>query len=255
MNTIIWWLKCFYLRQKTNKVVNGKMKWVLCRTACLGNDTYKLLDSPLPIYHLQKARVDYLLNFFLLNESKKVPISAARYVIDDIKPLFFQQYNLDLNFKTPPTVLFMDSLAELVDQKFSYRKDPEAFFCSYYSDVHESIKKEYNADGLLPAPEIYNSYKNFFEVFRSRSPKTDIIFINFPKKLEEREKFRGRHDLIKDAINRLSLELDNFHVLDVPEEIVDWNPKDRNRYHYCKEVYSFLANEIRNRELFKKHLN
>jgi len=252
ISRFIWWLKALKMRLKSESVIRGNEPWILSRTACLGNDVYELLDLPLPRYHLQKARIDFLLAH-MKNGGKHPPIHAAGYVADGLKPLFYQQYIATMNFNQSPAVLFMDSYSELVDQAFRFKKDPNSFFCACYTDVSRSIQAEFIEDGLLPEEKLENLYRTFFDEFRRQHPDTPIVYMNFPKKLDEREKFQRRHNTIKDIINRISSGMKDFYVFDVPEEIVDWDPKDKFRYHYAKPVYEYLAAEIRKAGVFSKY--
>ena len=66
----------------------------------------------------------------------------------------------------------------------------------------------------------------FFNNSRNRYLKTHIVFINFPKKLETRQKFIERHDYIKDTIIKVSEKFENFYVLSIPDNLVENSSND-----------------------------
>lgn len=252
----LWSIYGFLSRIRSKFNSAGAGPWILSRTACLGIDTFALLDTDLPVYHQQKARIDYLTDTWDKPGRHTAPVSAAKYIIrDDIRFIFYQQYTINLKRKVAPSLLYMDSYSELTDQKFSAINDPLSYFCSNYSDLKPSFSKEYKCEGLLPVENLYAAYSGFFNRLRATYPQMDIVFILFPKKLESRELFRERADKIKEVIYRIATELNAFYVLYVPEDIVDWDHEapDKYPYHYNKDVYVFLAEKIKELNLFSKY--
>jgi len=230
-----------------------KKVWILSRTACLFNDTILEMSlTNIPRYNIQKGRVDLWIDFFE-GKRQKPNFNMIKFISRfDIKRLFIEQYNFHLNKKTPPYMLVMDSYSELVDRKFYYNNFTNKYFFAYSDDVIENSEKFLENDGLLQTDKILESYEIFFNQFRAYYPACPIIFILVPNKLEIREFFIIRSKIIKESILKISKKYYDFHVIEVPEEIVFNNPNDDFPYHYSKEVYEHLNQELSSKRLFKK---
>ncbi len=252
LNVLGLWGWYAIIFNKLIKRVTSK-PWVLGRVACLGTDTYRLLNTQFPLYNFQKARVDY---FYRVNSGESEIRAKAEKIVrfikrDDIKELIIQQQRAVFNFNTPPEFLFMDSYAELTDQLFVACKGNTSF-CANYSDLEPAFERDFISEGLMPSKDLKESYRQFYTLIRERFGMIDIIFIHFPSKLESRELFIKRHDHIKQVINEIKDEFQPFYVYEVPDSIVDFpgNDMDKFPYHYNKETYSFLK-EIINQNHFK----
>ncbi len=215
--------------------------WVLARVACLGMDTYQLLNTRLPLYNIQKGRVDYL---YRVNTGIPGVRARAKAIIpfierDDIKELIMQEEFSDLLFQRPPEMLYMDSYSELTDQLFVSKKNAGSFCCNY-SDLLGNFTNDFIAEGLLPENSLVTHYRNFFSLIRERFGAIDILFIHFPCKLDAREEFISRHHSIKEAIQMIHTEFLPFYIYEVPDEMVEHAANDRFPYHYGAVTYQYL---------------
>lgn len=229
-----------------------RKKIILTRTACLGNDSLKLLDINFKIIPHQKCRID-LLNI-LLNKKYNIKFNFdVTYFISrsDIYELYIQQCISNWNLKTAPLALVMDSYSELTDQKFTFKADESSFFFANFNDLNKRFIPKLISNGLLNEFQISNEYSKFFSLFRERYPNCPIIFINFPKKLETRAKFITRHDMISSIINEISLSVTHFYVINIPDYLVLKHPNDDFPYHYSSESYVFVSENIK--QILKKY--
>ncbi len=239
----------WYIFSIKNKIklfnLSRKKYWILTRTACLFNDTYKLLGlDEKNRYNIQKGRIDMWIELFEY-KNEQIPISAISLIKrDDIKHLLLQQKFFSISLKNKPSLFIMDSFSELVDKKFSLKSNQKQSFYAYYSDVIENIEEFAINHDLLPIEILELQYEQFFSNFRMHF-NCPIIFIFFPNKLETREKYITRSLIIKEAVNKISRNYNDFYCIDIPENIVKEDPNDPNIYHYSKEVYYYLAEEIK----------
>ena len=241
------------------RMLNRNANWVLGRVACMGQDTFKLLNIDVPIQNIQKGRVDYLNDLIAQTKFKARTNQIIPHIIrEDIKGLVLQQ---QVNFvfkRKPPIALYMDSYSELTDQRFYYKKDKWSF-CANYSDINHSLKfkNTFDARGLLSVDELYDNYQVFFKNVRVNYGLVPIFFLHFPVKLDKREKFQTRYSKIKEAIDKVKTEFEPFYSIEADENIVEW-PEERLPglenfpYHYNKSTYKNLADKIRACKVFKK---
>lgn len=223
--------------------------WIMGRVACLGIDVFKRLGSRLPLVNTQKGRVDVLMDFHSGTLRRPSAMSVGRYFArQDVVPLISQQQIFKWPATVPPSVLLMDSYAELTDQLFVERGGRREAFCANYSDVvhSEEFTARYECRGLLPCEEIEGRYRDFFTFLRREVGQFPIIFLHFPKDLETREKFRARHDAIASAISRLAEEFSPFHSIMLPFGTVRRSEADLVAfpYHYDANTYTRFAAEI-----------
>jgi hypothetical protein len=224
--------------------ITTKNKWVLGRVACLGLDSFHLMNNNFKIYNVQKGRIDFLADSIL---NKKSPITPSFKVLkyikrEDIKQLVLSQFYLTFKVKKRPEFLLMDSYSELTDQKFFDLNKPNSYFFANYSDI--DINSFLKCDGLIPIDHsLEQLYLQFFTEFRNLYNTSPIFFIIFPKKLEIRTKFIIRHNEIKDLIKNISKHFIDFHTIEIPESIIS-ESEDKFPYHYNNDVYVYVANEI-----------
>ena len=222
--------------------ISTRKKWILSRTACLGNDSLALINSKkYKILNFQKLRVDSFskniqgkynkINFF--------PIDFIQR--DDIKYLFIQQKLLFPYSLFSPSYFVMDSYSELTDQKFFSQKNKNDFFNLNYSDINDNILESYVCDGLLPINELQNYYETFFNLLKKKYPNIKIIFIYFPDLFETRNKFKERHKAIRDSIFNYTKSDTDIFVIELPVDKVIKDPNDDFPYHYSKETYSYVS--------------
>jgi len=240
-------------RHRLNRlIITRKRTWILSRTACLFNDTFQNMGlTTIPRYNIQKGRIDLWIDYF--NGSRSKPNFDMIYNIEreDIKHLFFQQYHFKLNKNEEPSIFIMDSFSELVDRKF-YSKNNNKYFFSYKSDIIKDNLSILVDEGLIEPTNMFYLYNEFFDKFRKFYPNCPIIFIFFPSKLETRDSFLLRAKTIKNSIEQICKKFDNFCVISIPEEIIDYHPNDKNPYHYSLNVYDYLACELKKNHYFKK---
>jgi|LakMenEpi03Aug12_release.lakeMendotaPanAssembly.Ray.scaffolds.fasta_scaffold220332_2 hypothetical protein len=236
----------------------SKEEWIMGRIACMGQDVLKLLNIGVPILNVQKGRID------LISQKSKNIVRTAQIVPfiyrDDIKDLILQQELLYGNMMKPPIALYMDSFSDLTDQLFLHRKKRWSF-CANFSDINHTMefKKKFEVIGLLSMDSLIEHYRFFFNLFRQRYPSVPIIFMHFPVKLDKREKFNFRYKKIKEAIDILEKEFQQFYSFTVDEEIVNWPEElipglEKFPYHYNKETYQNLANQIKESGVFAKFI-
>ena len=159
MKYFIWVLRAFYYQVVWN-FTKRKNVWILSRTACLFNDTYKLLGLNQNLrYNIQKGRVDLWISYFTNKLISPDLIFIEHILRKDIRQLFLQQIYFQLPKKNKPTLFVMDSFSELVDKKFVSKNNNKISLYAYFSDVDDSIFEKMHCDDLLPINEIYNSYK------------------------------------------------------------------------------------------------
>lgn len=226
--------------------------WIMGRVACMGKDVLKLLSIDASLINIQKGRIDYLNN---VNENKKCRVRSNKVISfierDDIKYLIRQQQTGYGTKKKPPLMLYMDSYSELTDQNF-VNKEKKWTFCANYSDITHSLEfqRKFESEGLLKEDDLIEQYHQFFSFIRKMYGNVPIVYLHFPVKLDNREKFKIRYLKIKEAIDKIKDEFQPFYSFEADEKIVDWpeeSPPELKDfpYHYNKETYQNLANQIK----------
>jgi hypothetical protein len=245
MINLIHWIDSLPFRIK--RILKSKSKKIVWgRVACLGKDTFDLFKNDEILYNNQKGRIDYLSERFVSGLKIKPSYRNLKYIKrKDIRRLIIEQFYSSVNFTNEPVLLLMDSYSELTDQKFIDKEESSSFFFANYTDLDINFRDNINCDGLLGLDEnLIKYYIEFFYNFRSRYSKTPIVFINFPKKLETRQKFIERHDYIKDTIIKVSEKFENFYVLNIPDNLVENSSNDDFAYHFSSQAYEYLALNI-----------
>lgn len=220
--------------------------YILSRTACLGNDSIRLAFKNFKVINNQKFRIDYLYDVLRFNKNIKFSLKANRFIYrSDIYELYIQQvFHNWLSNKKPVCIIF-DSYSELTDQKFISKNNTQKFFYSNFGDLNNGFDKSYNCDGLIKLEELYKYYLSVFSKLSKHFTEVPIIFIHFPKKLESRVKFQERHNEIKIAINSVKELLNNFHIIEIPESLVNHNENDDFPYHFSEESYTYVSSKIK----------
>ena len=218
--------------------------WVLGRHACLGQDVYRLSGIKLPVFNIQKGRIDYLMDV-LSDKKKKIKASIFNQHISrlDVAPLMRQLENFDRLPRTPPVFIYMDSFSELVDQLFVSRKEGWGASC-VYSDINhtEKFEKNYLYGGLLNLENSIILYRIFFDKLISIYGQVPIIFLHFPSNLETRDLYITRAANIKNSIDMLALEYKNLISISIHPGDVERpeNPPagmESFPYHFNSRVY------------------
>ena len=164
-------LRCLYtkwllaLRFK-NFILRGD-DWIFSRTACLSNDSFSLLaeDAKLYRFNLQKVRSDFLLSQL---ERKSGALIASTFIQrEDIVPLIWMQFHVNIQNMPKPKYILFDSFSDLTDIQFMDSQTGTHFFCHKSDLVHL-----YNDNtqllnlGLLSLEDIASLYENLFQKFQ-----------------------------------------------------------------------------------------
>ena len=220
----------------------------------------KILNLDDKLINVQKGRVDYF-NRLCDNPGIRSRINKIVSFIcrEDIHELIFQQEVRYGIFKKSPIAIYIDSFSELTDQMFTNKEQKWHFYVNY-SDINHTkeFEKEYDSRGLLSVDNLLEEYRIFFRQFRQRYSSVPIVFMHFPVKLDKREKFHLRYKKIKEAIDLLEIEFQPFYSFTVSEEIIDWPEElipglESFPYHYNKETYQDLADQINKSGVFAKY--
>jgi hypothetical protein len=232
--------------------------WVMGRVACMGQDVYDLLNTPLPLMNVQKGRVDYLLETtdnpqVKTRTSQIAPFMERRDVIG----LIAEQESWDWFSNRPPLALYMDSYSELTDQLFVHREYKWQFCCNY-SDLNHTpeFESQFETLGLLPVEDLLKFYRSYFGIIRRRWREIPIVFLHFPTKLDKREKFKSRSRKILESITQISQEFQPFYSLTLDDSVVDWPETkipglENFPYHYNQRTYQVFAEQVRATGVFQ----
>lgn len=234
------------LREKVVRTIKEKYsKKILCRTACLGNFALANIDwGGYLICNHQKNRVDYCLEIDG-DKKKRINISSVlNYTPREHQHLlsvYVQERNNIFKY-TNVKAIIMDSFSELTDQMFKSKYN-NSLFCTHYANVlhNTEFNNEYECLGLLPSETLEKYYSKFFCKLRNKYKNIPIIFINFPAKYDDRQKFKERAINIKNVINRLSRK---YKIKVLTPDYVERNIEDNAVYHFSKESYLKLSKEI-----------
>jgi hypothetical protein len=218
----------------------------------MGHDVFALLGSPLPLFNIQKGRVDYILDVMTDQRLKARPYQVATFMErQDIIPLIAQEADLAWLRLRPPLAVYMDSFSELTDQLFVHRQNQWRFCCNYSDLRHSSeFDIQFEAMGLLPVADLLMYYRRFFSMVRQRWGNIPILFLHFPTTLDKREKFQLRYKHIRESITQVAQEFQPFYSLTVDDSIVDW-PEVKTPgledfpYHYNQRTYQASADQVR----------
>ena len=256
----IKWRILLILHSIKRKLFDRKKNWIMGRVACMGQDVLKLIEVEASIINVQKGRIDYL-NKVSKSSKPKTRISQVVSNIErsDIRSLVLQQQLLSGIKKKAPIALYMDSFSELTDQEFCHQKEKWSFYANY-SDINHTpeFKKIFKSKGLLDVDSLFEEYYKFFSSFRKKHGSVPILFLHFPVKLDNREKFKTRYSKIKEAIDKAKIEFQPFYSFEVDENIVDW-PEVRIPgiegfpYHYNKATYENFSEQIQLSRIFKEY--
>lgn len=252
-NRFLYSTYLIYLRPKWHG------RWILGRHACLGREIIERTDNNLPIYNIQKGRVDLLLA--IKNNPNLAPHTkiVSKYLNrDDMLDIVRQQEYSGFLPKGAPSLVFMDSFSELVDQLFVHKKNGWRW-CSYYSDIKtdEEFGEIFNNEGLINLENLELNYRKYFNFIRKKYGEVPIIFIHFPVSLELREIFRIRAAMILNIIERLTKEYGNLYSINVDEKIVDF-PNSASEelknfpYHYNDITYTEFVKKFKDLASQKK---
>ena len=227
--------------------------WILGRHACLGRDVIDLTDNNFPIFNIQKGRVDYLISTIQQDSKRTRTAQIAPFLSrEDIIPFIRQQEYCRNLPQHPPRLVYMDSFAELTDQLFIHKAEGWGGCCCYGDINHtEDFNKIFREEGLLDIDNLESSYRDFFNLIRSRYGEVPIVFLHFPSALETRPKYLERGRAILSIIEKLTDEYRGLHSIAVDESIVsqpiEVAPELKDfPYHYNKETYLSFGEKFDN---------
>ena len=240
------WLSALNLR----KLLIRRDRWVLSRTACLGNDAF----SQLPIYsrlfrlNLQKVRSDVLLEG---TQGKSQALNLTKFIDrPDIAPLIWAQFQLNFHNKPKPAFILFDSFSDLTDIQFKDTKTKANFAC-HNSDLTDRaiLRSRLLNLGLLPLDGLKTLYEEIFQKFQDNWAGVQIFYIHYPVLFEKRPYLIKRAADIEITVDLLSDINPNLHSIKVPKELV--SPKvlpDGNfssfPYHYSFETSNYVSQQI-----------
>jgi hypothetical protein len=232
-------------------IITRKEDWVLGRVACLGIKSLAHLNIKSKIYNLNKCRMDFLHQSFQTKQNNIRPSLKLLNTIKrkDIQKIIPHQFFAFFDFKKPPKYLTMDASSDMTDFKFTDTYNPDSFFFVNYSDIENNQRANLISEGLMPLNEnLSNLYIDFFTNFRNRFPNCPIIYLHYPYKFEKRKKILDRHFFIRETIHNISPKFNNFHLVDIPEEVVFLSEDNDglNPYDFHPDVYFRFADEIKN---------
>jgi len=261
MKNIIFFIRCnlsfMYKLVTLCSIKYFRREWVLSRVACLGNDVLKELEIKIPVINIQKGRSDIFTDWSSNRPTPKVSCIQKFMARKDIIPLLFQQKLANRIFElNKPEFVILDSYSELTDQKFMHTLEQWSFYANY-GDVnfnHPKIWSQFDCVGLMPKELIEDSYSRLFTKIRENFGCIPIIFIHYPKNLENRAKFIDRADSISASILKLKERFEPFYNIHVDENIVEHHQCDDFPYHYNKKTYNNIILQILKLDFFDKYL-
>jgi hypothetical protein len=223
--------------------------WVFSRTACLGNDAFKLANiSTLPRWNIQKGRVDVLSQHLETKRKYLDFVPRELFQSREIWLVCSQILNPFWRKLRPPRVILMDSFSELTDQLFEYNK---VSFLSHFNDLDWNQKptSQLVRKGLIPLEEIFSSYERFFSLMNELWGSVPCIYIHFPTKYEQRQEFKERGDEILKCIRELQSTYTQIKVIEIPESKVGLNAEEESKkrpfpYHFDTYTIQEVANQI-----------
>ena len=216
--------------RRDNKVVG--------RLACYGKDVISATRlARLP--NFQKSRCDSVISA----NTRKLSYHELCLLLLD-KSLFSVVYrSVLLNSHLPRRggILVLDTYSELTDQMFIWRGKR---FYANYSDIKPSILKNKDLDcrGLLEIGELESSYMEMCLYFEKRDTK--LIFIEFPWKFDNRDKFKRRGLAIREALEKMATLFPNTYYLKLDSDLITKDLTDDYPYHISKNTADLQAQKL-----------
>lgn len=216
---------------------------ILSRTACLGRELIDLKygTKNVFIWNQQKTRVDVFMDWIFGQPRPKWKVVRPFIKREDLLLFMKQQEHLPwLHLQKKPDLIVMDSLSELLDQKFTHKKEDWSF-CAYHSDVDKdaSFVQTFDNNGLLKLEEFEKAYETFFEWLTKTYPNTDIIFIHYPTawvSAKERE-----FEILR-VLKSLEKTYPIYNIC-LPESKVEWDNDNKFLYHFTENTKKSFVKE------------
>ena len=243
-----------HFRVKKAVFTFDKEPWVLCRTACLGNDVRNLALPGLPFLNFQKGRVDRLENlFFGGGRERPVPLIARGFLLrKDVWDLLVELNQvLSSANSLPPCAILIDSYSDLTDQLFQTRWTNGWFFANY-GDV-KNRTPNLRRLGLLNLDHHHKSWRKIVTLLTQKWPGVPIFLLTYPTFFETRKKFLERAETISLSWEKIAGEFDNVYCVHLPPSTAvknfedDRSPGDNFPYHYGPKVVRRLARMVSQR--------
>lgn len=225
---------------------------VLARTACMGQEVMRELGWFNVALNHQKSRMDYLLKFSARAHIKPRCFQVEAHLKEKgVGPFIYQQTQDFWKYKAP-SVIFLDSYAELTDQLFINRQMGWQFLVNY-GDINHSpdFENDFECQGLLNLDDLEECYSVFFSKIKAVYGSVPVIFLHFSTKLDNREKFKIRGQKILEIMSDLASQYQNIYSISVDDDVVDWSEFERGQecgglpYHFHTDVFKFFAGKIR----------
>jgi hypothetical protein len=220
------------------------------RYACLGSAVLETLGRRYKIHNMQKGRIDYIQQCLENQVATCKPDQVVHHLARDyIIPTVEQQSTLCPSFR--PEVIFVDSFADLTDQLFRHKTERWTFCCNYLDLQHtQNFSDLFESQGLLDLSELFEKYVGVSRLVKHQWGDIPIVYLNFPDKLETREKFVRRAAIIRSITDACTRTIPQFYAFSVPSSIVRppriVEPGMENfPYHFSKETYEHFASLIR----------
>ena len=223
--------------------------WVFSRTACLGNDAFKMSEiSTLPRWNIQKGRADILSHHLETNKKRLNLIPKEIFRSSEIWLVCSQILNPFWRKLKPPRLILIDSFSELTDQLFEYN---DVTFLSHFSDLdwNHKLTNQLVRKGLIPLEEIYSVYERFFFLLNELWGEVPCIYIHFPTKFEQRHEFKERGDRILGSIRQLQVVFPQIRIIEMPNNSVHLNADEESKslpfpYHFDNSTIQGVANQM-----------
>jgi hypothetical protein len=225
---------------------------LLGRHACLGADVLSLMRPECTVINVQKGRIDYMLDCWQNPALRARSRNAVPYIAREaIVPCVIQEELLyDWCSPERPRALFMDSMAELADQRFAHKLDQWSFLCVYGDTTRSTeLTQTFHSRGLLPLESLESVFRTFFFEVRRRFADIPIFYLHFPTTLETREKYLDRAASIRTVVDNLATAIPRLHSISIDESIVGF-PEDASPgmedfpYHYNQATYLEFARQL-----------
>lgn len=221
----------------------------LSRVACLGQWSAEysgMIECSLKHQNQQKGRVDLILDR-IKGETPTNALAVGRHLIrTDIAPLLEQQEVLYWLRLHSAELIYIDSYSELVDQRF--RHSSGWSFCACYTDVNhsQSFASEFSNEGLLALDKIEPLYVELFEWAKAKFGNIPIIYVHFPTKFDNRDKFKERGQALIDITTRLTGKYRMTNII-VPDEKISEadDPRHRDTYHFGSTTIAHIGDAIK----------
>jgi hypothetical protein len=225
---------------------------ILGRHACLGADVLAVMRPDRTVINIQKGRVDYMLDCWDNPAMRARTREAVAHVArEEIVPCVVQEELLyDWCSPQRPLALYMDSMAELADQRFAHKTNGWSFLCVYGDTTRsKELTHTFESQGLLPLESLETLLGKFFGEVRRRFGEIPIFYLHFPTALETRLKYIERATSIRTVVDKLSAVLSRLHSVSVDESIVKFAedaPHNMQEfpYHYNRATYVEFARKL-----------